>query len=340
MLLPLSRLPTAARKMAVAFDLDGTLAPNSGRMGINYLAKNHPLALLGVLAHPFTLPLWAWSRVPSFGSLRPLLKWSQRLSQHPLYKEKLAQFSEQDLGHLIFPHMAEELALRRANLQTTVLITGAFRPFAEPLLRRLQADHLYVNDGFWPMPVTGRKKPNILGALFEAQGLTAHAVYTDSYWDRDMALQFGWAQVFAVKPDSKFRRLAEQKGWTILDKAPARRPDLPSSVRSYAAEVICGSGHYAALRFDFYRKLAGRMERQDVLLKRFLEGHPDQEPNTLQDLLGGIGLYLTEPVEVRRDLADDLGMDWDQRAFLLYETLVKRNPASILPLSLLPIPGV
>lgn len=57
---------------------------------------------------------------------------------------------------------------------------------------------------------------------------------------------------------------------------------------------------------------------------------------TLQDLLAGVGLYLTEPVEVRQELAGQLGADWDQKAFALYETLVKRDPKSVTPLSLIP----
>lgn len=298
MVIPLSSLPTAARQATVAFDLDGTLAPNSGRLCLSYLSQHHRLALLGAVGNPVSLALLAWLYVPKFGSLRPLLKWAQWLSQKPFCQKLLVESSEQSLGPQIFPRMAEELALRRANLQTTVLITGGFRPFAEPLLRRLQTDHLYVNDSFWPVPVTGRKKPRILQQLFSDQGLVAHAVYTDSSTDLPMITKFPWDQVFVVEPDPKFRTLAEQKGWTILGKAEAH-PHLAASVRTYAAEVIRGTGDYAASRSDFYRRLAVRMKCEDDLLRRFLAGDTDQDPTTLQDLLAGVGLYLTEPVEVR-----------------------------------------
>ena len=124
----------------------------------------------------------------------------------------------------------EQIESDRADGRKLVLVTASYELYAEAIARRLGFDHLIGTrlevDG------EGRVRPQILGencyddakigrieALFAAQGwqrAESHVrAYSDHVSDKAM-LEFA-DEAIATTPTPKMRRLAEQRGWPIVD---------------------------------------------------------------------------------------------------------------------------
>ncbi len=334
-----SLLATQARRMATVFDMDGTLVRNTGRvfmesLMVDGLGVRHWRATLQGPLKPHLLLLGAWGFVPRVGSHRPLLQRLESLSHDPHIAALLQDFSQRYYVEHFFPGTVNELAWRRANLQTTVLITGAVAAIDHHFLARLQTDHTFHNEHFWPVTVTGRRKPKLLQSLFGERGLVPHTVFTDSYADRHMILSFPWRRVYLVEPDRRLRELGQQRGWQAVNRND-RFSSPPPAVQAYASEVIRGQGNYTVLRDNFYRRLLVKVKLHQGLLDQFLQGGLVEDPVTLQDLMAGFGLYLTEPESVRREFCELVGPQFDATAFAAYQGLVAMDHDAIFPLTVL-----
>ncbi len=313
LLTPITSISAAAPRALAVFDLDGTVAPNTGYLFGRHVWTHHPLA---ILAGPFNLPRTAqWLTNPK--AMRRRL---ESIRETPAFQALAQEFAETDVEKDIFVRSAEEIAWRRANLQTVVVVTGGFDAFAEPVYRRLHADRVHSNARFMPIAVHGEKKPAILKEHYfnEGAGFLPQAVYTDSYSDRFMVEAFEWPEVHLVRPDRKLRRMRKDH-WRILDPNVSN-PDFPEAVRDYGADVIRGKPSRGRT-IDFYA-------RWDARLRSTVEPSATERLNAL----ALAGLYLKESDDLRRFIIEAVGMKFELRCVGLYARLVAGNPQSPLPL--------
>ena len=142
----------------------------------------------------------------------------------------IERFAEKVLRSNLHRKAIDQVEADRADGRTLVLVTASYELYAEAIARRLGFDHLIGTrlevDG------QGRVLPRIIGencyddakiarieALFSEQGwqrADAHVrVYSDHVSDRAM-LEFA-DEAIATTPTPKLRRMAEARGWQIVD---------------------------------------------------------------------------------------------------------------------------
>ena len=142
----------------------------------------------------------------------------------------IERFAEKVLRSNLHRKAIDQVEADRADGRTLVLVTASYELYAEAIARRLGFDHLIGTrlevDG------QGRVLPRIIGencyddakidrieALFAEQGwqrADAHVrAYSDHVSDRAM-LEFA-DEAIATTPTPKLRRMAEARGWQIVD---------------------------------------------------------------------------------------------------------------------------
>lgn len=312
-LTPIASISIIATRALAVFDLDGTLAPNTGYLFWQHVWSHHPSA---ALSGPFNLPRTVqWLTDPK--SVRRRL---ESIRETPSFQALAQEFAESAVERHLFIRSAEEIAWRRANLQTVVIVTGGFDAFAGPVYRRLRADRVHSNARFMPMAVHGEKKPIILREhyLNDGAGFTPQAVYTDSHSDRFMIEAFDWPEVLLVHPDRKLRRMMRPH-WRVLNPNVSN-PGFPEAIRDYAAAVIRGSSPEGDA-IDFYRRWNDRLRTTS-----------DPSPTEHLNALVVAGLYLKETDEQRLQILQAVGEGFEPRSAGLYAQLVAENPHSPLPL--------
>lgn len=124
----------------------------------------------------------------------------------------------------------DQVEADRADGRALVLVTASYELYAEAIARRLGFDHLIgtqlVVDG------EGRVLPEIIGencyddakigrieALFAKQGWQRTEAHVRAYSDHvsDQAMLEFADEAIATTPTPKLRRMAEQRGWKIVD---------------------------------------------------------------------------------------------------------------------------
>lgn len=315
-LTPVSSLATVAVRSLAVFDLDGTVAPNTGYLFWKHVWGSHPASLV---SGPFNLPgTFQWVTNP-----KAVLKRLERARETDVFETLAREFAASGVERHIYARSAEEIAWRRANLQAVVVVTGGFDAFVEPIYRRLKADRVHSNARFLPMAVRGEKKPGILKEhyLNDSAGFHPQAVYTDSHSDRFMVEAFDWPEVHLVNPDRKLRRMVKPH-WRVLDPNVSN-PNFPEAVRDYAATVIRGKAG-AETTLDFYRRWNQRIETTS-----------DPSPEARRDFLAVAGLYLKETPETRGKIVEALGDRFEVRSIQQYGGLISANDHCPLPLDLI-----
>lgn len=142
----------------------------------------------------------------------------------------IERFAEKVLRSNLHRKAIDQVEADRADGRTLVLVTASYELYAEAIARRLGFDHLIGTrlevDG------QGRVLPRIIGencyddakidrieALFAEQGWQrgdAHVrAYSDHVSDRAM-LEFA-DEAIATTPTPRLRRMAEARGWNIVD---------------------------------------------------------------------------------------------------------------------------
>ena len=150
--------------------------------------------------------------------------------KHSALQPHIERFAEKVLRSNLHRKAIDQVEADRADGRTLVLVTASYELYAEAIARRLGFDHLIGTrlevDG------QGRVLPRIIGencyddakiarieALFSEQGwqrADAHVrVYSDHVSDRAM-LEFA-DEAIATTPTPKLRRMAEARGWQIVD---------------------------------------------------------------------------------------------------------------------------
>ncbi|WP_447526368.1 HAD family hydrolase [Parasphingorhabdus sp. NYA22] len=124
----------------------------------------------------------------------------------------------------------DQIELDRADGRMLVLVTASYELYAEAIARRLGFDHLIGTQ--LTVDGQGRVLPQIIGencyddakigrieALFARQGWQRAESHVRSYSDHvsDQAMLEFADEAIATTPTPKLRRLAEQRGWKIVD---------------------------------------------------------------------------------------------------------------------------
>ncbi len=124
----------------------------------------------------------------------------------------------------------EQIEVDRADGRKLVLVTASYELYAEAIARRLGFDHLIGTQ--LVVDNEGRVLPQIIGencyddakigrieALFASQGWQRSQSHVRAYSDHvsDQAMLEFADEAIATTPTPKLRRLAEQRGWKIVD---------------------------------------------------------------------------------------------------------------------------
>lgn len=132
----------------------------------------------------------------------------------------------QIIDPIVFDEAVDLIEQHRAAGRDVVIISASGTEVVEPIGRLLGADHviateLVVEDGKYSGEVAryvyGPQKASAIRDLAQANGydLDASYGYSDSETDAPMLEVVG--HPFAVNPDKGLRRIAEERGWPILN---------------------------------------------------------------------------------------------------------------------------
>lgn len=132
----------------------------------------------------------------------------------------------QIIDPIVFDEAVDLIEQHRAAGRDVVIISASGAEVVEPIGRLLGADHviateLVVEDGKYSGEVAryvyGPQKASAIRDLAQANGydLDASYGYSDSETDAPMLEVVG--HPFAVNPDKGLRRIAEERGWPILN---------------------------------------------------------------------------------------------------------------------------
>src|SRR5262245_18484787 len=135
-LTPVSSLATVAVRSLAVFDLDGTVAPNTGYLFWRHVWTRHPYSLFsGPLSLAGTLQ---WATNP-----KVIRKRLEAVRESVSFEALAREFAESGVEKHIFPRLVEEVAWRKVNVQVVVVVTGGFDVFAAPVYRALRADRVH-----------------------------------------------------------------------------------------------------------------------------------------------------------------------------------------------------
>lgn len=124
----------------------------------------------------------------------------------------------------------DQVETDRADGRILVLVTASYELYAEAIARRLGFDHLIGTQ--LEVDGQGRVRPQIIGencyddakigrieALFAEQGWQRAEAHVRAYSDHvsDQAMLEFADEAIATTPTPKLRRLAETRGWKIVD---------------------------------------------------------------------------------------------------------------------------
>ncbi len=142
----------------------------------------------------------------------------------------IERFAEHVLRSNRHQKALDQIETDRAAGRTLVLVTASYELYAEAIARRLGFDHLIGTE--LEVDDEGRVRPRIIGencyddakigrieALFAAQAWQRSASHVRAYSDHvsDQAMLEFADEAIATTPTPKMRRLAEQRGWPIVD---------------------------------------------------------------------------------------------------------------------------
>lgn len=216
--------------MAIAFfDFDRTLiSVNSGQLWLqNELRLGHISRLKA-----FAASLWVARYHLGFAGRGDGLKHAIATlagSRESDYRERNVSFYEQFVKGLYRPGAHRALQHHRQSGDALVLLTSSSGYIADLVARDLELDAVLCNR-FEVDAQTGLYTGRPQGSLCYGPGKLTHAesfaqshgtslsqstFYTDSFTDLPVLLKVG--RPVAVNPDVRLRRIAESRGWEIVD---------------------------------------------------------------------------------------------------------------------------
>jgi HAD superfamily phosphoserine phosphatase-like hydrolase len=219
-----------SKQEVVAVDLEGTLTAGSAWRGMrDYLVENGQEAEAKRFVYK-RLPEYYVRRITGRGMREFKNRWILQLLQFFRgYSE--AQFQEMTawaVENEIWPQrrlpVLQELAEHLAQGYRVIVVTGLFEPYVASLIAKMPGveaigtpmvfeDGLVTGKLATPFNIGTRKVEALTPFMREGKILSA---YGDTFPDRHM-LAASTLPV-AVSPDKNLRRLAQEKGWRILQE--------------------------------------------------------------------------------------------------------------------------
>jgi phosphatidylglycerophosphatase C len=125
----------------------------------------------------------------------------------------------------IYPAALDQMARDRAEGYRIILATASFRIYVGAIARELGVDDVIATDlvpGQWRLSgpnCYGQEKRTLIDAWLQAEGIAADAAHIRAYSDHvsDAPMLELSAAPVATTPSPKLRKLAQARGWTIVD---------------------------------------------------------------------------------------------------------------------------
>jgi phosphatidylglycerophosphatase C len=144
----------------------------------------------------------------------------------PARLDRLAlSYAERVMARNIYPAALDQMKRDRADGYRIILATASFRIYVGAIARQLGVDDVIATDlvpGQWRLSgpnCYGADKRALIDAWLQSQGIAADAAdiraYSDHVSDAPM-LELSAAPV-ATTPSPRLRKLAQARGWTIVD---------------------------------------------------------------------------------------------------------------------------
>jgi HAD superfamily hydrolase (TIGR01490 family) len=167
---------------------------------------------------------------------------------------------------IVYDEAMELFAEHRAAGRDNIIISSSGTEVVEPVGELLGADlaigtQMAVEDGHYTGEILfyayGQNKAEAMRVLAEERGydLSQSYAYTDSHTDLPMLEAVG--RPVATNPDSELRRIADERGWPVVEfeRPESMRPSLHVGGRAAAAvalggAVALGLAWYASRRTD------------------------------------------------------------------------------------------
>jgi HAD superfamily hydrolase (TIGR01490 family) len=216
--------------VAAFFDVDGTLARTTTLHPLYWYERAH--------LPPARFTLWAaglYLQVPYYWALDRISRRRFNVVFYRRYRglphDALCRWHrdafDDTLRRRLFPDAVECVREHQRQGHQVVLLTGGLDCVMQPLAEYLGAggliaSRLKTHDGACTgeldgPPLAGEEKAQLLRAYAAERGidLAGSFAYADSYSDIPMLECTG--QAVAVRPDRRLRRLAQARGWRVLE---------------------------------------------------------------------------------------------------------------------------
>ena len=144
----------------------------------------------------------------------------------PVRLDGLAQsYAERVMRRNIHAAAIEQIARDRADGYRIILATASFRMYVGAIAQRLGVDDVIATDlvpGQWRLSgpnCYGADKRTLITAWLKAEGIAADQADIRAYSDHvsDAPMLEMAATPVATTPSPKLRKLAKERGWTIVD---------------------------------------------------------------------------------------------------------------------------
>lgn len=212
------------------YDLDGTLVASNVVTQYAYYARSlpsRPRALARFAKLLLSVPLWLTLDAVSRRAFNAVFYREYRGLKREWLEQEAAGLFEAVFRPAMHEGAADLVARDRAAGFRTVLVTGSLDFALPPLIRHFGFDHVIANslvfeDGvatgkLAPPLIAGREKVEAIQQLCREYNVDAgqSKAYSDSLSDLPMLEAVGCPA--AVNPDSRLRRIAQKRGWPILN---------------------------------------------------------------------------------------------------------------------------
>ncbi len=305
----------AARKAVCVFDYNGTLFPGrSDHAFLDWLGQNHPDS--GTKGAFRDENKTRFRSDPGAVLMEIQDFWA---GEGRAIFEKFRV--EGQLNKRFSPGVGDFWAWRRANENSLCVASTGMRPYVEGALDVLWPDHVVMNRDFWPLAV-GNKADKVrrLAEVLSAAGLDPFSVFTDDPGE-PMVGGFLWNEINVVGTKTAPEELKFQR----VDPLQ-RKTDTPECVKLYTDMVLRGETPREN-RVNYYYQWVLRIQADKAIqevFNVFSEGREVADTFWLWQLLGGAGLFLSEPASIQEEILRGIGSlipDFGGYCWKLYKVL-------------------
>lgn len=180
---------------------------------------------------PFVMALYA-AKIINRATLK---EWNQRLllgpHMHPLELKPIVDgFARRTIDTNVYPHALDRIAEDKANGWRVVMATASYRLYVEAIAEQVGMDDVIATNSIIGLDSRilaridgencyGPAKLRMIDAWLKKEGIARKDAEIRFYSDHASdAPVMEWAdEPFAVNPHGRLKRLAEKRGWPIID---------------------------------------------------------------------------------------------------------------------------